>query len=71
MVNQTVSSIHFKKVYEITPKLIKQAVCKLKPGKSDPIYSFSSDCFRNGPDSMYDPLSWIIKSSVVHNPPTL
>ena len=39
---------HLIDVSRITPDLLKQAASKLKSGKSDPIYSFSSDCFKNG-----------------------
>ena len=47
-----VNSTHVDHVKKITPDLLKKAVSKLKPGKSDPIYSFSSDCFINGCDSL-------------------
>jgi len=62
-----VSQLNLRKIEGITPTLLKEAIDRLKPGKSDPIYSFSSDCFKNGPDLLYDNLSWIIKSSIVHN----
>ena len=38
-----VNMSHMDKVYKITSELLKKAANNLKPGKSDPIYSFSSD----------------------------
>ena len=54
-------------VKKITPDLLKKAVSKLKPGKSDPIYSFSSDCFINGCDSLYEHLALILRSCTIHS----
>ena len=34
-------------VEKVTPALVKEAVQKLKPGKSDPMFSFTTDCFKN------------------------
>ena len=34
--------------------------------KLDPVYSFSSDCIKQGPDILYDHLSLILKSFVRH-----
>ena len=31
------------------------------------MYAFSSDCFRNGPDILYDLLSWTIRCCILHN----
>ena len=53
-------------VDKVTPDLVKQASHKLKSGKSDPVYSFSSDCFKNGSESMYEKLSSIIQSFLIH-----
>ena len=54
-------------VNRITPDLLKRAAKKLKPSKSDPIYSFSSDCFRNGTDSLYEHLALVLKCSAIHS----
>jgi hypothetical protein len=58
---------HIDHVSKITPELLKKAANKLKPGKSDPIYSFSSDCFRNGSDSLYEYLALVLKCCTVHS----
>ena len=62
-----VNRSHLEHVAKITPELLKKAANKLKPGKSDPIYSFSSDCFRNGPDSLYEHLAQVLKCCTVHS----
>ena len=45
-VESAVNNSQLDTVLRITPELVKQATCKLNPGKSDPVYSFSSDCFK-------------------------
>ena len=65
----TVSSLNM--LTKITPELLKTACKKLKPGKSDPIHSFSSDCFRNASDSLYDHLAHILRCCSVHSHVTL
>ena len=65
-VEAAVNSSHLDKVSLITPDILKEAASKLKPGKSDPLYSFSSDCFKHGPDPLYDHLGRIIRCCVVH-----
>jgi hypothetical protein len=46
-VEALVNCSHLDTVQKITPELVMKAVSKLKPGKSDPVYSFSSDCFKS------------------------
>ena len=62
-----ISPVHLQKIDQITPALLKDASKRLKPGKSDQMYAFSSDCFRNGPDILYDLLSWTIRCCILHN----
>ena len=52
-VESAVNSSHIDAVLKITPDLLRKAVGKLKPGKSDPVYTFSSDCFKNATSSLY------------------
>ena len=56
----------FSKSKKITPEIVKKAANNLKNAKSDPIYSFSSDCLKQGPDKLYELLSIAIKSYLVH-----
>ena len=62
-----ISPVHLQKIDQITPALLRDASKRLKPGKSDQMYAFSSDCFRNGPDILYDLLSWTIRCCILHN----
>ena len=50
-VEAAVNNTDIDAVLKITPELMKEAASKLKPGKSDPVYRFSSDCFKNAPQS--------------------
>ena len=54
-------------VEKVTPELVKEAVKHIKPGKSDPVCDFTSDCIRNAPDSLFNHLSIIIKSFLIHS----
>ena len=60
----TVSSL--EDVLKVTPKIVKEAAHKLKPGKGDPVFSFSTDCFKNAPNSLFDKLSLVIQSFLIH-----
>ena len=65
--NSAVNYASLDTVSRITPELVKEAASKLKPGKSDPVFSFSSDCFKNATNIFYDLLSVILKSCIVHS----
>ena len=54
-------------VEKVTPDLIKEAVKRVKPNKSDPVFDFTSDCLKNAPDSLFLHLSNIIKSFLIHS----
>ena len=53
-------------VLKVTPALLKEASGRLKNGKSDPVYLFSSDCIKNAPDILFDHLSIILRSFLFH-----
>ena len=53
-------------IMKVTPEVVKQAAAKLKPGKSDPVYSFSSDCLKVNSDRLSELLSIIFQSYLVH-----
>ena len=65
--NAEVNDSHLEFVSKITPELLKTAAKKLKPGKSDPIYSFSSDCFRNGSNLLFEHLAQVLRCSTIHS----
>ena len=53
-------------VEKVTPDIVKEAAHKLQSGKSDPVFSYSSYCIKNGSKSFYDNLSIIIRSFLIH-----
>ena len=65
--NSEVTVTSLDMLTRITPELLKTACKKLRPGKSDPIHTFSSDCFRNACDSLYDHLALILRCCSVHS----
>ena len=56
---------------KVRPAIVKEAAHKLKPGKGDPVYSFSSNRFKNARDPLFEKLSLIIKGFLVHGHVTL
>ena len=66
-VESTVNSSHLDSVLKITPELLKEAAGKLKPGKSDPVFSFSSDCFKNATLELYEHLAAALRCCAVHS----
>ena len=38
----------------------------LRPGKTDPIFSFSSDCLKNATESVYRSLALVVKNFLIH-----
>ena len=58
-------------VEKVTPDIVKEAAHKLKSGKSDSVFSFSSDCLKNGTKSLYENLSIILQSFLIHGHVTI
>ena len=65
-VENKVDMFSLSDVAKVTPEIVKKAAEKLKSGKSDPVFSFSSDCFKNAKISLYQNLSIILQSCLVH-----
>ena len=53
-------------VEKVTPEIVKKAAEKLKDGKSDPIFKFSSDCIKNAPAILFSHLAAIFRSFLYH-----
>ena len=70
-VNEKINSSHLVDVEKVTPEIIKEAASHLKNNKSDPIYTFSSDCIKNSPDILFQHLSVLIQSFLIHGHVTL
>ena len=58
-------------VEKVTPEVIREGANKLKSGKSDPAFSFSSDCLKNATPSFYRNLSIILQGFLIHGHVTL
>ena len=53
-------------VVRVTPDIVKEAASKLKPGKTDPVFSFSSDCIKVESERLNELLSIIIQCYLIH-----
>jgi hypothetical protein len=53
-------------VERVTPDVVKEAVSRLNCNKTDPVFSFTSDFFKNSPEILFSHLSIIIKSFLLH-----
>ena len=65
-VESKVNALSIDDVEKVTPEVIKSAAKKLKPGKSDPVYSFSSDCIKVDSTILSEFLSILIQCFLVH-----
>ena len=57
----------FEDVMRVTPEEVKKATEKLKAGKGDPTFSFSSDCIKVKSNLLAEQTATMIKSFLVHN----
>ena len=53
-------------VNKVTSEVVKEAASHLKDSKSDPTFSFNSDCIKNGTDQLFEKLSLSFKSFLIH-----
>ena len=67
----TASGIFASDTDLITPDVIKQAVNKLKPGKSDVSGEYTSDALINAPESMFTILASLFRTFFIHEDFTL
>ena len=51
----------------VTDEIVHKAAMKLKEDKTDPIFEFTSDTIKNAPNLLYEHLSVIIKSYLIHS----
>ena len=61
-----INMFSLRDVEKVTPELIKTATKKLRAGKSDPVYIFSSDCIKVDSDMLAELLAIIIKGYLIH-----
>ena len=55
-----------KEVNKVNGPIVKEAACRLKPGKSDVSGGYSSDAILHGPDILFDYLAMVIRSFLIH-----
>ena len=48
----------------MTSSVIADAVAHIKQDKTDPIFNFCSDCFKNAPEILYDQLAAIFRGNI-------
>ena len=53
-------------INKINFRNIKEALGRIKPSKSDPVWNFSSDFLKEGPDILLFHLEKMLKCSLVH-----
>ena len=61
-----IGSFSLHDVNKVTPEVVKAAAKKLNQGKSDPVYTFSSDCIKVDSEKLSLLLSVIIKCYLIH-----
>ena len=70
-IDTQMNSSQLYEVNKVIPSVIKQATSNLSDGKSDPIFSYSSDCFKNGTDLLFELLAIAFQCYLVHGHFTL
>ena len=65
-VNSLIAQNDYVEVMKITGLTVKEALKKIKPGKSDPVYEFSSDFLKNAPDLFHENLAILLQSYMIH-----
>ena len=58
-------------VDRITGSVVKQAACQMKPNKGDVSGGYTSDTLLNAPDQLFEHLSLVFKSWIIHGDVTL
>ena len=65
-ISDNINNDSLKEVNKIDQSLIREALHKINPGKSDPVWDFSSDFLKNGPDLLLDHLAVLIQGFFIH-----
>ena len=50
----------------VTPDLVREAISKLKDDKSDAVFSYTTNCFKYGGESIVNFLTFLIKNMLIH-----
>jgi hypothetical protein len=65
-IKTNINTMSLQHIDLITKEVLTNASSKLKPGKSDPILDISSDCLLNAPSTLFERLSLIMRSYLIH-----
>ena len=65
-INHTINADSMAEVMKINSEIVKEAMKKIKPNKSDPIFDFTSDFLKNAPEVLFEHLALILRSFMVH-----
>ena len=65
-VDKKVNFCHLHEVWKVTPEVVKKAAHNLRNSKTDPVYNFSSDCIKNGPDILFSYLASVFRTFLIH-----
>ena len=64
--SENIDAHSLEEIDRITPKLIRTAISKLKNGKTDPVFQYSSDCLKDPPEVLCEHLALVFKMFLVH-----
>ena len=70
-VEEANNSHSMRDVNLVTPEIVKTAIGKLKPGKTDPVFKFSSDCIKVDSEQLVELLAIIIQCFLIHGHVTI
>ena len=65
-VDANINHAELYEVNKVTPKIIREAVKNLKDDKSDPMFTYSSDCIKNGTERLFELLALAIQAFLIH-----
>ena len=65
-IKNSVNSDNLNDIDRVSEAVVKEALGKLKAGKSDALFDFSSDCLINGPPQLITHLTQMLKVFLIH-----
>ena len=66
LLNDRITMSSLKEVMKVSATVVQDAVSHLKPGKSDPVFQFGSDCLKNAPTVFYEHLACVFRCFLIH-----
>ena len=66
-IEENINQNNLDDIKRVTPTEVKKAASKLKPGKGDPTYDFSSDCIKINSDIFNEYIAVMIKGFLIHS----